>query len=270
MNQAVRRLAWILLTVGTVAALAEAEWRVTLACLAAGFVSLLVASLALGRADDDRYRSAVMAHRQAGESAELHLLPPAVGLSFLALFFVLAGVSVSFDAPWLMFAALACVALGGLLWQRGVDRRRNRIWEAFAAEQSLEFHPGRVIDHLDNPRLTGTLSIRPVRLEILHGRRDQHRSRFLVAEISVAAGTSSFCVDGPNLDVALRTAPEIVRQLFDWRGLSEKIRAVSPIRLSLHEESLSCHLPRIPQTRMELKFHFALLQELAHTLERSL
>lgn len=263
---ALMRLAGVIIAAGVVMALAEAEWKITVAVLATGFFGLFTASIGIGREANDRYRAAVMTCRRGGESASLHLLPPAMGLVLLVVFLGLAGSSVALDFPALMFVGLAVLTGGGLVVSVRANQRRDSIWMAFAAELGLQFHAGRVWDHLDNPRLEGQLGDRVIRLSVVDikgGHRTRSR-RFLSAGISTHTGPEAFCVD----DLNLTGAPEAARQLFDWSELSEHIHALQPSRISLCDDVLSLHVPRIPQTRMELQFVTELLQRIAKTLDR--
>ena len=260
------RLAGLIIAAGVVMALAEADWKITVAVLATGFSGLFTASVGIGREANDRYRAAVLTCRRPGESAALVLLPPAFGLVLLAVFLGLAGVSVALDYPLLMFGGLAVLTGGGLVLSVRANQRRDKVWMDFAAEQQLQFHAGRAWDHLDNPRLEGQIGDRVIRLSVVDV-KGGHRMRsrcFLSADISTHTGPEAFCVD----DLNLTGAPETARQLFDWRELSEHIHALQPSRLSLCDGVLAIHVPRIPQTRMELQFVTELLQRAVTTLER--
>lgn len=267
---ALNRLAGVIIAVGVVMALAEAEWKITVAVLAAGFFSLFTASVAVGQQANDQYVAAVLSCRRLGESASRSLHSPAFGLVFLTLFLSLAGLSVYLDRPAVFFAALSVLTVAGLRLSARADQRRNGVWMTFAAEHQLEFHHGNVLDHLDNPRLEGRLSGRFVRLSVVDvkgGHRKRSR-RFLSAEIGTLTGPATFCVDDLKPTTAIQT-PQAVQQLFAWRELSAHIHALQPSRISLCDEVLSLHAPRIPQCRMELEFLIDILQQAAAVVERA-
>ena len=95
--------------------------------------------------------------------------------------------------------------------------------------------------------------------------RRQSRSEVLIGEVATSVTEIAFCVDN------LRTResdPDIVRHVFAVRSINERLHAAKPSRLELFDGSLSCHMPRVPRTEVELRFYVQLLCDLATEIER--
>lgn len=268
MLQALRLISGAILAMGVVAALAEVDGKWTLPLLTGGFAGLLAWGVAQGRVNNDRYSAAVLASLQPGETSSVSVVRPLMGLLFLFAFLSVGGLCVYFNHPWPIAVGGGVTAIAGWpYWSRQISAR-HAAWQKFAEQHELQYQPGRVTDRLDNPRINGRFRGRDLRMTIVDQQNSSQRRRraVFVAEVSTTICDVTFCVDDLRLD---SSTPDLARQIFDWRDLSEKIRATDPLRISLFEESLSFHFPRVPATLVELRFHTDLIIAVVDRMERS-
>ncbi len=270
MLRSLKTTSWGLVAVGAISALCEADWRISFVLVAAGFGGLIIYGLSQGGLDNDRYRAAVLAHRPAGSDAQVPTMSPIVGLIVLVCFLSVAGLSVHLDSPWPCGIAFVSVVAIGLPWMLRRTTQRNSIWRQFALDHELTFDKGCTLDYLENARITGKHDGRDLRLEIVwqekpSSDRGRRRSEILIAEVSTRIADQSFCVDDLKIP---DSAPDLARHLFESQELKERIEATTPGRISLFEESLTFHFPRVPGTEIELTFYTCLLIDTVSNLER--
>ncbi|MCA9159850.1 MAG: hypothetical protein KDA72_16055 [Planctomycetales bacterium] len=258
------------MAVGVISALCESDWQVSVVLVAAGFGGLIICGLAQDGIDNERYCAAVMAGMPAGTAAPIPTKSPYVGLLIFVCFFSVAFLSVYLDSPWPCGIAFIGVVALGVPWAIRKTARRNAIWKQFASRHDLTFDRGNPWDYRENAKITGKHGGRNLRIETVwqdtgSGSRGRKRSEVLIAEVSTKVADISFCIDDLKIP---DSAADLAMHLFEFQELKERIEAASPKRISLFEESLTFHFPRVPSTEVELTFYTRLLDNTASTLER--
>lgn len=270
MLESLKLASWAIVFVGCISAFCGSDWRLSLVLLVAGFAGLICYGLAQGGIDNDCYRIAVMTSRRPGSSEEVPTTSPFVGLLFLVCFFSSAFLSVYFNSPWPCVIAVSCGLTVGIPWAIRRTNRRHAVWQSFATLNNWTFDRGSPWDYQKNGCITFEHDGRRGRLKTVwqetgvRGNR-RNRTEVLIAEISTTIAGLSFTIDELRLP---DSAPNQARHLFEPQDLAQRIEATAPSRISLFEESLTFHFPRIPVTELELNFYIRLLTDAAYTLER--
>ncbi len=279
MNHVLMRISQGLLVAAAATAIFEMNWLIPVVLFGAGFVGCIVSGFVQASVEDIRYEAAVLEHRLAEDPVHVKVASSDAVVSLIALvtFGLCAFASIRTNSPLPAAVGFVIAATFGILWYGRANDRRNEVWSEFASHNGLQFTRGNAWSRFENPKIVGQHAQRSVQLELVWqdtgssgtGKNSSRRLKeVLVGEISTSATDDvSFCVDDgkpkPN-DI------EFAQQLFSSSSIAAHLTAAQPKRVSLFEGSLSIHMPRVPQTSVELRFYLQLLSDIAVEIEREL
>jgi len=276
-NHVAMRISQGLLVAAVATAIFEMNWVISIALFGVGFVGCIFFGFVQARTDDDCYEAAVLEHRLADDPVRIKVTTSGAAVSLIALvvFSVCAFASIKTNTPLPVVTGFIVAATFGVLWYGQVNERRNVVWKQFAGQHDLQFSPGTTWNRLENPRIEGRYADRSMRLETVWqdsgsggtGTNSRTRKEVLIGEISTSTDDDvSFCVDDGR---PKKNEIELAQQLFSSSGVAERLAATQPRRVALFEGSLSFHMPRVPQTVVEMRFYVQLLCDIAVEIERN-
>lgn len=268
MNSLLTRFFQLLMVGCFVAAVCEVNWVLVLAVFATSFLGLLTVGIIQGQSDNQDYEAAVLEFRSPSDPVKrLPLFRPVWSLLFLVAFATLTGTAIWLDNPWIAFAPFFVLMTFATVTVLRGQQRRLHVWEQFAAENGLEFHPGNRWNPRDTPSVSGSWNDCRMSLGTAWQSNPHSRSssETLIGTADTNSASEDFCVD----DLAVeQSTSDIVAQLFQRQDLARRLRAAQPKRIALFEGQVSLHAPRVPGTAVELRFYAELLKDLSREVSR--